>query len=449
MGSRSASSFSVDMFVQTLVRSTVLHDAATQLPLSEFFIVCIYSNSPLDRQNPVRQSLPSMQGSHALPQPPPGLEQPAPLPELAASSHLLTTHGAYVNSFPSSRLSVPPSGNTLYAQLPAPKEVPVPPLREPITLLAPIFVQTQASSPNHGQWFLPWSVLGNPSPTDLAPLPQLTVISCTINSDFPSLSGIQARRAEILPTSSLPPVVGFIQLSFRKPVTMSRTSPINSWCTPTTWTSLSCSTRTPLSQTLQFSHSRPTPRAKVRGAWYYSSFEACSAASLFLAHLQSLFARYTNIHNVVAKKRDASTELLQFLHAKMLEHNVDFIGGDFNMSAFSTVSDVFSDPEFSAPGHSCLWGLGASDEQRRECTGFLIMPKRPYEWRVDSHGCYKLDNSALGLGPRDQSAHLPVFLHLRNTNLPGPSSIVRSEQAQQRRYDRKHNKTERAKKRRP
>ena len=72
------------------------------------------------------------------------------------------------------------------------------------------------------------------------------------------------------------------------------------------------------------------------------------------------------------------------------------------------------------------------------------MPKRPYEWRVDSHGCYKFDNAALGLGPRDQSAHLRVFLHLRNTNLPGPSSIMRSEQAQQRRFDRKHNKPERA-----
>ena len=33
-----------------------------------------------------------------------------------------------------------------------------------------------------------------------------------------------------------------------------------------------------------------------------------------------------HIHNVVAKKRDASTELLQFLHSKMLEYNVDFIG---------------------------------------------------------------------------------------------------------------------------
>ena len=146
-----------------------------------------------------------------------------------------------------------------------------------------------------------------------------------------------------------------------------------------------------------------------------------------------------HIHNVVAKNRDASTELLQFLHGYMREHNVDFIGGDFNMSAFSTVSDVFSDPEFSAPGHSCLWGLGALDEQHRECTGFLIMPKRPYEWRVYSHGCYKFDNAALGLGPRDQSAHLPEFLHLRNTNIPGPSSIMRSEQAQQRRFERKHN----------
>ena len=150
-----------------------------------------------------------------------------------------------------------------------------------------------------------------------------------------------------------------------------------------------------------------------------------------------------HIHNVVAKKRDASTELLQFLHSKMLEYNVDFIGGDINMSAFSTVSDVFSDPEFSAPGHSCLWGLGALDEQCRECTGFLIMPKRPYEWRVDSHGCCKIDNSALGLGSRDQSAHLPVFLHLRNTNIPGPNSTMRSEQAQQRRLERKRNKERR------
>ena len=109
MGSRSASSFSVDMSGQTPVRSAVLHDAATQLPLTEFFIGCIYSNSPLDRQNPVRQSPPSMQGSHALLEPPPGLEQPAPPPELDAYSHLLTTHGAHVNSSSSHAQQAPVS----------------------------------------------------------------------------------------------------------------------------------------------------------------------------------------------------------------------------------------------------------------------------------------------------------------------------------------------------
>ena len=155
-----------------------------------------------------------------------------------------------------------------------------------------------------------------------------------------------------------------------------------------------------------------------------------------------------HIHNVVAKKRDASTELLQRLRGYMKEHNVDLIGGDINMSAFSTVGEVFSDTEFSAPDNSFLWGLGALEEPDRECARFLIMPKHPYEWRVDTHGCYKFDNATLGLGPRDQTAHLPVFLHLRTTNLPGPSSIMRSEQAQQRRFERRHNKHERMRRRR-
>ena len=111
------------------------------------------------------------------------------------------------------------------------------------------------------------------------------------------------------------------------------------------------------------------------------------------------------------------------------------------MSALSTVGDVFSDPEFSAPGNSFLWGLGSLEEQYRECTG-------PDEWRVDSHGCYKFDNAALGFAPRDQSAHLPVFLHLRTTNLPGPDSIMRSEHTQQRRMERRHHKHDRTRRRR-
>ena len=146
----------------------------------------------------------------------------------------------------------------------------------------------------------------------------------------------------------------------------------------------------------------------------------------------------------MAKKRDASTDLLHRLHG----YNVAFIGSDFNMSAFSTVGDVFSGPEFSALGNSFLWRLGALENPNRECAGFFIMPKRLYEWRVHSHGCYKFDNAALGFGPRDQTAHLPVFLHLRTTNLPGPSSIMRSEHAQQRRVERMHHKHDRTRRRR-
>ena len=133
----------------------------------------------------------------------------------------------------------------------------------------------------------------------------------------------------------------------------------------------------PLSLTLWCLPSGKTPQANVLGAWFYSSFEHCCAAPHFPGHRTVTFCS-VHIHNVVAKKRDASTELLQRPHGYMKQHNVDFIGGDINMSALSTVGDVFSDPEFSTPGNLFLWGLGALEEQYRECTGFLIMPKRPY-----------------------------------------------------------------------
>ena len=84
--------------------------------------------------------------------------------------------------------------------------------------------------------------LGNPNLMGLVTLTLPTAISC--------ISGIQARRAEILPTLSPMPVESFMRLFFRKPVIMFRTSQISSWRTPATRTSLSCSTRTPLSLNL-------------------------------------------------------------------------------------------------------------------------------------------------------------------------------------------------------
>ena len=211
-----------------------------------------------------------------------------------------------------------------------------------------------------------------------------------------------------------------------------------------TRTSPSCSTGTLSSPTLRSLPFRTLHPVRTRGgAWLYSWFEDSCDAFPFPVPPLSRSALYTSTM-LWPRKRDASTALLHRLHAYMQQHNVDFIVGDFNMSAFSTVGDVFADPEFSAPGNSLLWGLGALEEANRECTG---LPKRPCEWRVDSHGYYEFNNADLALGPCDSSAHFPVFLHLRTTNLLGPDSITRSEQAQQRRLERKATRHERRKRR--
>ena len=58
----------------------------------------------------------------------------------------------------------------------------------------------------------------------------------------------------------------------------------------------------------------------------------------------------------------------------MTQYDVDFIGGDFNMSAFSTVGEVFADPEFSAPGNSLLWVLVPWKTQLASALGFSSCP---------------------------------------------------------------------------
>ena len=101
--------------------------------------------------------------------------------------------------------------------------------------------------------FFLWSTLVNPNLKGTLVLILLTAISCIINSTFPFYNGTQARRVNILLILFPQPVGSSMRLFFRKPVIMFRTSPISSGRTPTTWTSLSCSTRTPLSLT-QSSH---------------------------------------------------------------------------------------------------------------------------------------------------------------------------------------------------
>ena len=384
-----------------------------------------------------------MQGSHALLQRPPGLEQPAPPPELAAYSHLLTTHGASANSSPSHALQSPVSTTHMGTH---PVRSATGAKRSASTALAgthnPVGSDPRTGTgpfPKPRALVLPMVKFGQPKSDRLGHID--TADSDLMHHQF-RLSLLQwnpgpARRN---PTNIVSAACGKFHAVILQEAGDHVPHISDQFMAYTGNTDLAIllnkDTFEPDPRVLTFkadSTSKDTwgmVLLIVRGLMIRPSLSGSPTVTFCSVH----------IHNVVAKKRDASTDLLQRRHGSLKEHNVDFIGGDFNMSAFSTVSDVFSDPEFSALGHSCLWGLGALDEQHRECTGFLIMPKRPFEWRVDSHGCYKFDDAALGFGPRDQSAHLPVFLHLRTTNLPGPSSVTRSEQAQQRRFERRHNK---------
>ena len=169
--------FSVDTSVQTPIRCVVQHDAATQLPLTEFFIGCIYSNSPLDRKNPVRQSPPSVQDPHVLPQPPPGLEQPVPPPEHAAYSHLLTN----VNSS-SSQAQQPPVCTTHVGTHPVPTALSA--KRSASTALAgthnPIGSNLRTDAglfPKPRAVVLPMVNFGQPKPNRLGPI-------ATVDSDI-------------------------------------------------------------------------------------------------------------------------------------------------------------------------------------------------------------------------------------------------------------------------
>ena len=236
----------------------------------------------------------------------------------------------HLRSGPCSKMSVPPKREHILCgnRLPT-KGVQVPPLRETTMPSVQTLVRDVDLFLSLGSWFFPWSTLDKPNLTISDTEILLTVTSCIINTIFQFFSGTQARRAGTPPISSQRLAEGFMRFFFKKPVITSPTLR-----TLATRTSPSCSTGTPSSLTLRFSPSRKTPQAKVPGVRSYSSSEVCCDALHF------------------PKKRDASTDLVRRPHGYRKQHNVDFIGGDFNMSSFSTASDVFSDPEFSAPGTS-------------------------------------------------------------------------------------------------
>ena len=136
-----------------------------------------------------------------------------------------------------------------------------------------------------------------------------------------------------------------------------------------------------------------------------------------------------------------------YAHMKLLE--VDFVGGDFNRAAKSTIADVFSDPEFIALGSVPLWGAGGPAGDDTNCTGFLCMPSRPFHWLINKHGVHTIANEQLGLTERDESTHYPVFMHLWATYLPGGTrAALRSDAAQSRLFLKAATKIDRKRQRR-
>ena len=237
-------------------------------------------------------------------------------------------------SRPHSHMSVPPKWeHILRAQLLPAREVLVLPWREPTHLSMQILVQGLVLFLNHEPLFFLWSNLINPNPTGSVTLIQPTAISCIINTFSLFFSGIQARHAGPPPTLSRRPVVSFMQSFFKKPVITFRTSSEQF---------LVCTGNTDLAILLNKDTFEPCPMVLAFKEDSTSKSTWCMVLLIVRGLLRrpSLSGSPTvtfcsvHIHNVVAKKRDASTELLLRLYGYMREHNVDFIGGDFNMSAF-------------------------------------------------------------------------------------------------------------------
>ena len=111
-------------------------------------------------------------------------------------AHLLQLH-LCVHSPP---LAPPMWEHNMHDRLLLVREVPEPLLREPTILSIQILVQGLALFLNRVPSFFLWSTLVNPNLKGTMVSIQLTATSRIINIVFPFYNGIQARRAEILPT---------------------------------------------------------------------------------------------------------------------------------------------------------------------------------------------------------------------------------------------------------
>ena len=295
----------------------VLHavDATTQLPLTEFFLGCIYSNDPLDRSVP-----PPTHGhahSASLPQPsdiatinspsstsrtsdrPPGLEGQAPL----SSPHGILVKAAPVrprSQTPTPVPSLQPHATTTQVGTHPVRTSPTC-KRRASTALAGTHHAIGADPrkgtgpfPKPRALVLPMLKFGQSNPGGLG---HIDIVDSDLMHHQYRLSVLQwnsGQRAGTPPMSSQRLVDGFMRFYFKMPEITFLTPPISSLRTLATRTSPSCSIKTPSSPTLWFSLSRKTPQAKVCGVWFHSSFEAFCVTLLFRVLRRSHFALFTS-----------------------------------------------------------------------------------------------------------------------------------------------------------
>ena len=146
------------------------------------------------------------------------------------------------------------------------------------------------------------------------------------NSSLYCAMKIQVQLARTPPRLLQRLVDDFMRSSYKKAVSTCSKSRTSSLRTPATRTSPSCSTGTHWSPSLRSSPFTKLRQARTHGAWQFLWFEDFCDALPFRSPPRSHFA--LNTHNVVAKKRGCSTDLLRRLRGYMEQHNVDFIGGD-------------------------------------------------------------------------------------------------------------------------
>ena len=189
-----------------------------------------------------------------------------------------------------------------------------------------------------------------------------TVISCTTSTASHCSSGTQVQPAKIRHKSLQKRAAAFMRSSFKKPAIMLRQSQTSSSRTQAKPILSSCSTGTRKSPTPRSVSLQRLRQAKTRGVWQLLLIvDSCAV----LLHSRSLSAQYTSAmlrpRNTMPRLTHSDVFMLTWFSTTSTsvgrwEGEGGGGGGDFNMSALSTVGDVFTDPEFSAPGDSLLWG---------------------------------------------------------------------------------------------